>query len=547
MPAKLEAAGFPLKSLGSKPEFGGAGHMGRKRSSSTESESDSDSDEESSSSKSCRKTKKVSKATAKDKKKTKKAVEVKKTSSKAKKKKAKEESEDDSDSDEEEEEDEESEPRKSKKDKDRGKSREKKRRDRSRSRDRRKRDDSRAHPMPGSYPMPYGMPGYAVAYGASPWGPYPPPYAMGRAPPGDYGHTSRALNNDRGDRGRENRRGRGEYRGMDFGAFNGRDAERTKWAPGHGRNPDLEDDTFAAVLFESSSICRRGAILYPHIGELTVSFNGGKDACVLYLWLAVLLAIEGELPVTPQVIFFDSGDEFGKVKRFVTWTVRSLELEMTVEHRSFRVGMESLVANNVKAVVMGQRSVDPWMTGVDAFTPSTDGWPAFMRINPIMKWSYHHVWIFLRQFGFPYCELYDQGFTSLGSVKDTQPNPALKRSDGSFAPAYELKDGTLERDGRTSSKSGKATKQYARDTLAVAAIVSPLQKSPKSSLASRWRATTASMMTGEERLRPRRGEVARQGANGKMICSTRWCQVENQLRLMTDAWTRASTAVALVT
>ena len=25
-----------------------------------------------------------------------------------------------------------------------------------------------------------------VAYGASPWGPYPP-YAMGRAPPGDYG------------------------------------------------------------------------------------------------------------------------------------------------------------------------------------------------------------------------------------------------------------------------------------------------------------------------------------------------------------------------
>ena len=128
---------------------------------------------------------------------------------------------------------------------------------------------------------------------------------------------------------------------------------------------------------------------------------------------------------------------------------------IVLENRSFRLGMESLVANNVKAVVMGQRSVDPWMKGMDAFTPSTDGWPAFMRINPIMKWSYHHVWIFLRQFGFPYCELYDQGFTSLGSVKDTLPNPALKRSDGSFAPAYELEDGTLERDGRTSSKSGK--------------------------------------------------------------------------------------------
>ena len=41
-----------------------------------------------------------------------------------------------------------------------------------------------------------------------------------------------------------------------------------------------KDDTFAAVLFESASVCRRGAVLYPHVGELTVSFNGGKDAWV---------------------------------------------------------------------------------------------------------------------------------------------------------------------------------------------------------------------------------------------------------------------------
>ena len=227
----------------------------------------------------------------------------------------------------------------------------------------------------------------------------------------------------------------------------------------------IEDETFAAVLFESSSICRRGAMLYPHVGELTVSFNGGKDACVvLYLWLAVLQAMDEELPETPQVIFFDSGDEFGQVKRFVSWAVRSLDLEMIVlQHQSFRVGMESLVANNVKAVVMGQRSVDPWMSGVDPFTPSTDGWPAFMRINPIMKWSYHHVWIFLRQFGFPYCELYDEGYTSLGSVADTLPNPALKRSDGTFAPAFELQDGQLERDGRSNSK-GKKVRPAAAET-----------------------------------------------------------------------------------
>lgn len=45
----------------------------------------------------------------------------------------------------------------------------------------------------------------------------------------------------------------------------------------------------------------------------------GSDAQVLYLWLAVLQAMDEELPETPQVIFFDSGDEFGQVKRFVAW------------------------------------------------------------------------------------------------------------------------------------------------------------------------------------------------------------------------------------
>lgn len=55
------------------------------------------------------------------------------------------------------------------------------------------------------------------------------------------------MNNDRGDR-RDTRRGGGrDWRGMDFGAFNGRDAERPKWAPGHGRNPDLEAEKLTGV------------------------------------------------------------------------------------------------------------------------------------------------------------------------------------------------------------------------------------------------------------------------------------------------------------
>lgn len=122
------------------------------------------------------------------------------------------------------------------------------------------------------------------------------------------------------------------------------------------------------------------------------------------------------------------------------------------------------------AFVLGTRLTDPNAVGQQQFAPSSHYMPPFMRVNPILDWTYGHVWHFLRLFQLSYCSLYDQGYTSLGTVKDTLPCPALavaghQASQGGlpkYWPAYMLRDWDQERAGRLSrdqvAYSTKATR-----------------------------------------------------------------------------------------
>jgi FAD synthetase len=160
---------------------------------------------------------------------------------------------------------------------------------------------------------------------------------------------------------------------------------------------------------------------------------------------------------------------------FLRQTVARYDLDMVAFERGtkFPRGLEVLVdaSEGPVAFVLGTRSGDPNAGGQGYFSPSSHYMPPFLRVNPILDWSYGHVWHFLRLFQLPYCSLYDRGYTSLGTTLDTLPCPALAVAGASSAsasssssaaaagggipkywPAYMLREWDQERAGRIPSR-----------------------------------------------------------------------------------------------
>lgn len=209
-----------------------------------------------------------------------------------------------------------------------------------------------------------------------------------------------------------------------------------------------------------------GAVRLFTPANLGIAFNGGKDATVvMHLARAVVAnaATESESTDIPALhcLYLLGGsngqDEFPEVECFVREQVAACGLEALEVDAEFKEGISMFTKrrDGLCAFVMGTRRDDPHGKNMQHFEPSSPGWPRFMRVNPILTWDYHDVWRFLRDFRLPYCCMYDRGYTSIGSIATTRPNPALCISscDGgssAYRPAWQLEDVSLERAGRLS-------------------------------------------------------------------------------------------------
>lgn len=258
------------------------------------------------------------------------------------------------------------------------------------------------------------------------------------------------------------------------------------------------------------------------INHSTLSFNGGKDCTVLVHILAAVLRrkkrrsmntnTEDEMLECIPSLYITCTSPFQEVEDFVIESIRRYNLLLVRQKGSMKealqlylngqgdeegsaAGTRSANSNNssnqqnghhphrdVKAIFVGTRRTDPHGADLTPRKQTDPGWPEVERIQPILDWTYQDVWNFLRcplfsvkedgigdwgsENGVPYCSLYDEGYTSLGSTFNTFPNPILDTRKGEpideqdrqnhrWLPAYRLEDESQERAGRGSSAAPK--------------------------------------------------------------------------------------------
>ncbi|EEH18424.1 hypothetical protein PABG_00987 [Paracoccidioides brasiliensis Pb03] len=216
--------------------------------------------------------------------------------------------------------------------------------------------------------------------------------------------------------------------------------------------------------------------------DLSLSYNGGKDCLVmLILFLASLHPFPAATktatsdnrkksstsspPSTIPAIYAQPHHPFRSVEDFVASSSHAYHLSLVCyttnpPHATIRSAFTSYLSLHpqIRAIFVGTRRTDPHGEKLTHFDRTDHGWPDFMRIHPVIDWHYAEIWAFIRHLGIEYCPLYDEGYTSLGGMNDTHPNPKLQIRDqdsdddqhrkARYRPAYELMDDEEERLGR---------------------------------------------------------------------------------------------------
>jgi FAD synthetase len=195
---------------------------------------------------------------------------------------------------------------------------------------------------------------------------------------------------------------------------------------------------------ESISHIRSVITQYGGLSAVSLCFNGGKDCTVLLHLLAFVLKKyynNASINAIP-IVYFKVDEEFDELYQFNLDMMKYYNFELIqFDGRDMKQCLSLMLLQfpSLRTIFMGQRRTDPNGGNLSLVQHSDihNGWPAVDRANTILNWGFDQVWDFLIDFELPYCRLYELGFTSLGSLGTTIPNPYLLKKKTIFVPILE--------------------------------------------------------------------------------------------------------------
>lgn len=195
-------------------------------------------------------------------------------------------------------------------------------------------------------------------------------------------------------------------------------------------------------------------------GELCICFDGGKDGhIVLDLICKLASSSNSKLSITKltnkitllNIINnpFKKCTELVKSEASVNGNLLNL---IEIHDQSMVSALKKFKSQNpkIKAIFMGTRRTDNvFAEKLDSVGKTSGNYPEFILVSPILDWQLSSVWYYLIKEKVEYCELYDEGYTSLGNCEKTIKNKALKLKDDIYLPAFNMLSSSEERSNRS--------------------------------------------------------------------------------------------------
>lgn len=144
--------------------------------------------------------------------------------------------------------------------------------------------------------------------------------------------------------------------------------------------------------------------------QIFLSFNGGKDCTVLLHLVSELYAkrCPGQRLLS---LYIQPAEPFDEIEAFVHECAETYRTDVTVIRGDTKSALEQMCKQKptLKACIMGSRRTDPFCGTLQAFQATDPGWPAIVRVNPLLEWTCRDVWQYIHANRVPYCSLYKLG------------------------------------------------------------------------------------------------------------------------------------------